>query len=88
MSRLPQFRLTLHLRRQVKSLNGGLLAHGLIGLESLVGVGGRQEGGMYICRVYTLEGRGLEILGVLRKWLIAGGRISGFKGGDLHGYVL
>jgi hypothetical protein len=43
---------------------------------------------MSICRVYTLEGRGLEILGVLRKRLIAGGRIGCFKGGDLHGYVL
>lgn len=48
MSWLPQYLLTLPLRRQVKSLNGGLLMHGLIGLESLVGVRGGEEGGMSI----------------------------------------
>jgi hypothetical protein len=88
MSWFPQFRLTLPLRRQVKSINGGLLVHGLVGLESLVGMTGWEEGRMSLWRLYSLKGRCLEIFGVLRKWLIAGGEIDRFEGGDLHSYVL
>jgi hypothetical protein len=88
MSGFPQFRLTLPLRRQVKSIYWGLLVHGLVGLESFVGVRGWEEGRLSLWRLNTLKGRSLEILGVLRKWLIAGGRVDSFEGGDLHGYVL